>query len=206
MVFGAVYGTAVAVAGPPACPLPPGPARAIQPTAQPLVVAEKALTWAPTGLATAYAHLQHGNLCHSSAEGLLVARHQGAYFGRKSFTIGDVFLTRDRPEATEVKVLELLDHEKHHRRQWAIGTVLGGPIAFPLAYSIDDVFYPEARNHFEREAGLVRGGYEPTAQTGPKLRLQDLALLLGAAAGAELIGAVRRRRPRRVAGLLRRRS
>jgi hypothetical protein len=50
--------------------------------------------------------------------------------------------------------------------QWAVLTVIGGPLAFPVAYGIDDFFFPGSRNHFERLAGLEQGGYAHVG-TGP---------------------------------------
>ena len=55
-------------------------------------------------------------------------------------------------------------------------TVIGGPLAFPIAYSIDDFFFPGSRNHFERWAGLESGGYSHEG-TGPVLGPAQLAVL-----------------------------
>jgi hypothetical protein len=70
----------------------------------------------------------------------------------------------------------LNSHEAGHRTQWAILTVIGGPLAFPVAYGIDDFFFPGPRNHFERWAGLKAGGYSHEG-TGPVLGLAQLAVL-----------------------------
>jgi hypothetical protein len=160
---------------------------------------EKILTWPVTGLAMAYAQLRHGYRCLETAEGLYYDQHQSSFFfGGRSLTVGDVFLSRFRGDETEAKRLALFNHERHHRRQWTIGTLIGGPLAFPIAYTVDDFFFPGPRNHFEQEAGLERGGYDPSTQSGPKLGLKDLGVLLGAAGAAELLRWPRRRR-RRVA-------
>jgi hypothetical protein len=55
-------------------------------------------------------------------------------------------------------------------------TVIGGPFAFPVAYAIDDFFFPGSRNHFERQAGLESGRYRHTG-TGPVVGPAQLAVL-----------------------------
>ena len=62
---------------------------------------------------------------------------------------------------------ELGHHESRHVDQWAVGTLFAGPFAFPLAYLIDGAFFPGSRNHFERDAGLSRGGYPPVEDNWP---------------------------------------
>jgi hypothetical protein len=49
-------------------------------------------------------------------------------------------------------------------------------LAFPVAYGIDDFFFPGPRNHFERLAGLKEGGYAHVG-TGPALGPAQLAAL-----------------------------
>ena len=68
---------------------------------------------------------------------------------------------------TRVNEAELGSHESRHVDQWALGTLLAGPFAFPLAYVVDGMFFPGSRNHFERDAGLSRGGYPPVADNWP---------------------------------------
>ncbi|ONI75842.1 hypothetical protein BWI15_08505 [Kribbella sp. ALI-6-A] len=40
-----------------------------------------------------------------------------------------------------------------------MGTVVAGPLGFPVVDSIDELLAPGAHNHFERAAGLTDGGY-----------------------------------------------
>jgi hypothetical protein len=75
----------------------------------------------------------------------------------------------------------IASHEAQHRPQWAIATAIGGPLAFPVAYAIDDFFFPGARNHFEKLAGLESGGYSH-AGSGPVLGPPQVAVLVGLAA------------------------
>jgi hypothetical protein len=64
---------------------------------------------------------------------------------------------------TRSNEVELARHESRHTDQWAVMTLVGGPLAFPLAYYLDSAFFPGSRNHFERAAGLADGSYsEPT--------------------------------------------
>ena len=74
-------------------------------------------------------------------------------------------------------------HESRHVDQWAMGTLLAGPFAFPFAYFIDGAFFPGSRNHFERDARLSRGGYPPVEDGWP-------APLWPQAAGLTLVAAV----------------
>lgn len=76
----------------------------------------------------------------------------------------------------------LVRHEGRHVDQWAVATLLAGPLTFPVAYFVDDAFFPEARNHFERAAGLSSGGYTPPPDTWPAPRWPETALLLLAVA------------------------
>jgi hypothetical protein len=71
----------------------------------------------------------------------------------------------------------------------AIGTVIGGPLAFPIAYAIDDFFFPGSRNHFERLAGLESGGYSHSG-TGPVLGPAQIATL-GAFAAIVVVALLR---------------
>ena len=193
LFFGAFFRTLVAIGGVPVCPViesstPYDPEPAL------LVNTYKAVTWPVTGLGLAFAQVRHGHRCLVGAESFYYDTHSNSFFGGRSFTVGDVFLSRQRTDESVPKRLALVHHERHHRRQWAIATIIGGPLAFPVAYTIDDLFFPHARNHFEREAGLQSGLYDPNIQTGPKLRLLDLGLLAGAAGAAELFHLRRRRR------------
>jgi hypothetical protein len=158
---------------------------------------EKAITWPTSGLGMAYAQMRHGYRCYVSGEGLYFDEHHHGFFGRKSLTVGDVFLSRFRDKQSQQHRLDLFFHERHHRRQWAIATVIAGPLAFPVAYTIDSMFFPGAHNHFEREAGLAAGGYDPDAQGGPGFRPVDIAVLAVVAGSAELVAHRGRRRRNR---------
>ena len=70
--------------------------------------------------------------------------------------MGDVVLTPGFDISRE-ELMTLAGHEARHRPQWALATAIGGPLAFPVAYAIDDFFFPGSRNHFERQAGLESG-------------------------------------------------
>ncbi|MFI7063711.1 hypothetical protein ACIBL3_22185 [Kribbella sp. NPDC050124] len=62
---------------------------------------------------------------------------------------------------------QLARHESRHTDQWAVGTLIGGPLAFPLAYYADSAFFPGSRNHFERAAGLADGDYSEPPDNRP---------------------------------------
>lgn len=89
--------------------------------------------------------------------------------------LGDVVLKPDLDMPRE-DLKGLVEHEAVHRTQWAVGTALGGPVAFPVVYGITDFFFPGARNPFERMAGLEAGFYTPSG-TGPVLGPAQLAVL-----------------------------
>ena len=76
---------------------------------------------------------------------------------------------RHGPNNAQIRVDEakLGYHESRHVDQGAVGTFFAGPFAFPLAYVIDGTFFPLSRNHFERDAGLSRGGYPPVDNNWP---------------------------------------
>jgi hypothetical protein len=190
---GALFRTAIAIHGVPACSSSVGEP-AFDPSPRVVVDIEKAVTWPPTGIGMALAQARHGHRCLMVDESLYYDEHRNGIIGRRSFTVGDVYLSHLRAKQSEASKLALFDHERHHRRQWAVGTLLGGPLAFPVAYTVDDIFFPRAQNHFEREAGLARGGYDPDAQTGPKLRVQDIAVLAVIAGSVELVAHLFRRR------------
>jgi hypothetical protein len=97
LTFGALFRTVVAIAGVPACPTGQNSA-AYDPGPAPLVNMEKAVMWPVTGLGMAYAQLQHAHRCLIVAEGVYYDTHHNSFFGGKSFTIGDVFLSRPRTD------------------------------------------------------------------------------------------------------------
>lgn len=106
--------------------------------------------------------------------------------------VGDIVLTPGfgytRKELTAVA-----GHEARHRAQWAVATAIGGPLAFPVAYAIDDFFFPGSRNHFERQAGLESGRYSHSG-SGPVLGPAQLATLSVLAAVILALLAARHRR------------
>lgn len=79
---------------------------------------------------------------------------------------------------TRANATDLSSHESRHVDQWAAANVLAGPFAFPVAYFIDGTFFPGPRNHFERDAGLARGGYPPGADNRPAPLWPQVAGLL----------------------------
>jgi hypothetical protein len=113
--------------------------------------------------------------------------------GAKATNLGDIVLSPGFDISRE-QLTTLVKHEARHRSQWAVGTVIGGPIAFPVAYAIDNFFFPGSRNHFERLAGLESGGYEHSG-TGPVLGAAQLAAL-GALAVIIVLALYRARRRR----------
>lgn len=70
-------------------------------------------------------------------------------------------------------------HESQHVDQWAVATLLGGPLAFPSAYYLDSLFFPLARNHFERAAGLEAGGYDTPDDFAPEPLWLPLGITVG---------------------------
>lgn len=88
------------------------------------------------------------------------------------------------PNISQARVdeAELGHHESRHVDQRAVGTFLAGPFAFPLAYLTDGALFPGSRNHFERDAGLSRGGYSPVEDNWPAPMWPQAAALLAVAA------------------------
>jgi hypothetical protein len=116
-----------------------------------------------------------------------------AVLGTRATNLGDIVLSPGYDNGE--KRAAVASHEAHHRPQWAVGTVLGGPLAFPVAYAIDDFFFPGSRNHFERLAGLESGGYRHSGD-GPVLGPAQIATLsvLAAVVVVILFRALHRRR------------
>ncbi len=172
-----------------------------EPTAAPTTTTlENVATAAPTGLALIYAAASGATMCTAQTGELVAARDQGfvATVG-KGAIIGEVFLSWNLPEDQDPA---LAAHENRHVAQWTVSTVIGGPLAFPVAYSVADFFFPGGRNPFERDAGLAAGQYDPNTPFAPVLGTPQIAVLLLLAAGiAVLIGRkwLLRRRDRRSA-------
>jgi hypothetical protein len=153
-------------------------------------VAEEAATWVPTGIGMwdAYAF---GEVCWIRPYRFYVG--VGAkYFGGKYLTLGDIFLAHQslrtsRQPPISIRLGANTAHESRHRAQWAVGTVVGGPLAFPVVYTVTDLFFPGARNPFERMAGLKQGNYNPYSSAEPVLKAPQIVTLLGAAAVLEIL-------------------
>jgi hypothetical protein len=139
------------------------------------VVAQKAATWPETGVGILYSQMDGAQVCWARSANNYVAVNADNIAGASAMTIGDVVLTPgfNIPRANREK---LVAHEARHRVQWAIGTVIAGPLAFPVAYAVDEFFFPGSRNYFERQAGLDTGGYS-SAGAGPVLGPAQLAVL-----------------------------
>ncbi|WP_132215550.1 hypothetical protein [Kribbella steppae] len=69
--------------------------------------------------------------------------------------------------STRGNEMQLARHESRHTDQWAVLTLIGGPLAFPAAYYADGAFFPFSRNHFERAASLSDGGYPTPPDNKP---------------------------------------
>jgi hypothetical protein len=127
----------------------------------------------PTGLLVAAlgrATVQRG------PNGLILAENYRFRFPvAGAFTIGNVILTSGRWEDLERRFPELLDHEEAHTWQYLYCFGLPYYLAYSacMGWSVLRTGDRAAANFFEREAGLVRGGYRELpnrslwAATGP---------------------------------------
>lgn len=179
IAVGASWRLAIAIAPVPECSPPGGPLPASPLTAW--VVAQKAATWAETGIGILYSQATGAHLCFSRAANYYVAVNADHIAGASAMAVGDVVLKPGLDMPRE-NLKALVEHEARHREQWAVGTASGGPLAFPVVYGIADFFFPAARNPFERMAGLEEGGYTPEG-TGPVLGPAQLAVLSALGAG-----------------------
>jgi len=139
------------------------------------LVAQKVATWPETGIGELYARARGAPVCWSRSANYYVAIHANTLIGARAINLGDVILS-PRYSMSRDEMAALARHEAGHRPQWAMGTIIGGPFAFPAAYAIDEFFFPRSRNHFERLAGLKSGGYSDSG-TGPVLGPAQLATL-----------------------------
>ena len=166
---------------PPSCS-PPGGA---QPTRSgrfdASLLAQETATWPETGVL--YSWAKDARVCLSRSAYYYVAVHANTPAGADAMTMGDIVLTpgfdRSTPgfDRSRAQLQKLIGHEARHRVQWAIGTAIGGPFAFPVAYAIDDFFFPGSRNYFERQAGLESGSYRHSGN-GPVLGPAQVATLV----------------------------
>jgi hypothetical protein len=128
--------------------------------------ARQVLTAPVSGLARHYVDDRGGGLCEGDS---MTLAFMPSAASKSSFAVGSVVLTRDRSEMRERGQWKALaSHESRHVTQWATLDLIGGPLAMPVLYSVDEVFYPQSRNHFERAADLDDGGYPHPEDFGPR--------------------------------------
>lgn len=134
-----------------------------------------------SGAALLYAAGEGGDMYHCAANGTTaVVLDDG--FARAGTMYGTVFLTDQRAETQSPRMRKLSEHEARHSDQWALGSLLAGPAAFPALYAADEVFFPGAYNHFEQAAGLEDGGYDPPPDSPPaagRLAVLSVGVLVG---------------------------
>lgn len=118
-----------------------------------------------TGVAYGYAKARGMGVCGVGPITVAFLPHSAKTSGT---TVGDVFLTQVQPGLTEHRAQQLARHESRHVTQWTVLTLAGGPLALPVLYSVDEIFFPGPRNHFERDAGLGHGGYRHPPGFGPQ--------------------------------------
>ena len=139
------------------------------------LVAQEAATWPETGIGLLYSPARDAHVCLSPSAYYYVAPHADNIAGTRAMTLGDIVLTPGFNISRE-QLRTLIGREARHRAQWVVGTPIGGPFAFPVAYAVVNFFFPGSRNFFERQAGLESGGYRHSA-TGPVLGPAQLAAL-----------------------------
>ena len=121
-----------------------------------------------------------GNLVNlSTPAGLLLARLGGcsrrtgpyglvlaegyrlSFPAASAFTVGDVVITVHSFPALQQRMPRLLEHEERHSWQyfWCLGLPFVVPYTLATGWSILRTGDRAARNFFERNAGLVDGGY-----------------------------------------------
>lgn len=128
IAVGASWRLVTAIRPAPECSPPGGPLPATPLTAQ--VVAEKAATWAETGVGILYSQATGAHLCFSRMKNYYVAVNAHHIAGASAMTMGDVALKPGLDFPRE-DLKGLVEHEAQHRTQWAVGTALGGPWHFP---------------------------------------------------------------------------
>lgn len=172
-------------------------ATAAQPgrSADAALVAEKVITWPETGIGILYGDVIGASRCWYAPTEYYVDLHSGRYAGARIMNVGDIVIAP--PSELRARNLQALaQHEARHRSQWAVLTVIGGPLAFPIAYGVDDFFFPGSRNHFERLAGLKAGGYQHVG-SAPVIGWPQLVVLVvaGVLLGVFVFRRVRQGRP-----------
>ena len=177
----------------PACSPPGGAPAARSGHFDVSLLAQETATWPETGIGLLYARARDSHVCLAPSAYYYVAPHADNIAGTRAMTVGDIVLTPGFNISRE-QLETLVGHEARHRAQWAVGTLIGGPFAFPVAYAVEDFFFPGSRNIFERQAGLTSGGYRHVG-TGPVLGPAQLAALgiLAAIIVVALLGTWHRR-------------
>ena len=177
----------------PACTPPGGAPAARSGHFDASLLAQETATWPETGIGLLYARARQSRVCLAPSAYYYVAPHADNIAGTRAMTLGDIVLTPGFNISRE-QLQTLIGHEARHRVQWAVGTLIGGPFAFPVAYGIEDFFFPGSRNIFERQAGLTSGGYQHVG-IGPVLGPAQLAAL--GILAAIIVAALLRTRHRR---------
>ncbi|MBK6562279.1 hypothetical protein [Candidatus Amarobacter glycogenicus] len=155
---------------------------------------DQVMTWSVSGIAIFYGRLAGADICYFEAHKYYLSTFDRWPLSRGSVFVGNVLLSKRLDDRSVDRILELSSHEVAHREQWSWATVIGGPLAFPVGYTVDNFFFPDAANHFERAAGLDEGGYD-TDRTSPRLGWGEVAALAVSLAGIEIASlAVRRER------------
>jgi hypothetical protein len=134
-----------------------------------------------SGAALLYAAAKGGHPYRCAANGMTVVMMQDG-FARRGTMYGTVFLTNLQTATTSARILRVWEHEARHSNQWAVSTLLAGPVAFPALYAADESLFSGAHNHFERQAGLTDGGYH-TPHHSPPAASRLAFLLVGLIAG-----------------------
>jgi hypothetical protein len=120
-----------------------------------LARARQSINATATGVGASYGALQHGERCRGPRLQVSLVR-QG--YPRGGVMVGELFVAPPRPTADRQTLSDIGEHEQAHSRQWAVATLAGGPLAFPLAYFAAELLFPRPNNPFERAAGLTKGG------------------------------------------------
>lgn len=193
ITVGAAWRVTVAVQSVPNCSPPQGVQAATGGGAGPWLLFQQAATWPETGIGVLYARSVDGRVCLSRSADYYVGV-PASVAGARATNLGDIVLSPGFSHLSRRELTTLAGHEARHRPQWAVATIIGGPLAFPIAYAVEDFFFPGSRNLFERQAGLESGGYRHVGY-GPVLGPAQLASLVVLA--AIIVVALRRARGRR---------
>lgn len=125
----------------------------------------QALTAPVSGLARHYVADRGGGLCQGRSMTLAFLPSAAS---DSSVAVGSIVLAGGQTSIREGDWPALASHESRHVTQWATLTLAAGPLAMPLLYAVDEAFFPQSRNHFERAADLEDGGYAQPEAYGPR--------------------------------------